>query len=236
MSIFYLAKKILILRDWSNFITKWQFLHWPWTQSNYFLIFFSGAFPLSDVSLMTDEERERFLPATQTFVSVLEKPNLDQREIDQLIKESEALSVLIPESMREVISSSLSNLISARSGWKLSYIYTILHWYDINAYINYTSCHTINNIKTNIPMKIWLFFYYSKNSFIQLLYLLVPIITSQKKFCFYSRNKNRKGTPVFGINRSTRLFIMKKNSTNIRLSPTGSFDQIWYTLKNLEAN
>ena len=159
---------------------------------------------------MTDEERERFLPATRTFVSVLEKPNLDQREIDQLIKESEALSVLIPESMREVISSSLSNLISARSGWKLSYIYTILHWYDINAYINYTSCHTINNIKTNIPMKIWLFFYYSKNSFIQLLYLLVPIITSQKKFCFYSRNKNRKGTPVFGINRSTRLFIMKK--------------------------
>ena len=107
---------------------------------------------------MTDEERERFLPATRTFVSVLEKPNLDQREIDQLIKESEALSVLIPESMREVISSSLSNLISARSGWKLSYIYTILHWYDINAYINYTSCHTINNIKTNVPMKIWLIF------------------------------------------------------------------------------
>ena len=161
---------------------------------------------------MTGEERERFLPATRTFVSVLEKPNLDQREIDQLIKESEALSVLIPESMREVISSSLSNLISARSGWKLSYIYTILHWYDINAYINYTSCHTINNIKTNIPMKIWLFFYYSKNSFVQLLYLLVPIITSQKKFCFYSRNKNWKGTSVFRINRSTHLLIMKKIS------------------------
>ena len=65
---------------------------------------------------MTDEERERFLPATRTFVSVLQNPNLDQSEIDQLIKESEELSVLIPENMREVISSSLSNLISARSG------------------------------------------------------------------------------------------------------------------------
>ena len=65
---------------------------------------------------MTDEERKRFLPATRTFISVLEKSNLDQNEIDTLIKESEALSQLIPENLRESISASIPNLVNARSG------------------------------------------------------------------------------------------------------------------------
>merc|ERR1712241_1500906 len=56
-----------------------------------------GAFPLSDVSLMTDEEREMFLPATRSFVKVLEG-NADSNEINLLLEESQKLSSLIPES------------------------------------------------------------------------------------------------------------------------------------------
>ena len=46
---------------------------------------------------MTDEERERFLPAAKIFISVLEKDEIDQNEINELIKQSEALQELIPE-------------------------------------------------------------------------------------------------------------------------------------------
>merc|ERR1712127_861115 len=63
-----------------------------------------GAFPLSDVSLMTDEERERFLPATRTFISVLEKENINQNEIQTLIDQSEELKELIPENLRGLAS------------------------------------------------------------------------------------------------------------------------------------
>merc|ERR1712037_877962 len=57
-----------------------------------------GSFPLSDVSLMTDEERARFLPATKTFISVL------QNEIQTLIDQSEELKELIPENLRGLAS------------------------------------------------------------------------------------------------------------------------------------
>ena len=46
---------------------------------------------------MTDEERERFLPAAKIFISVLEKDKIDQNEINELIKQSEALKELITE-------------------------------------------------------------------------------------------------------------------------------------------
>merc|ERR1712241_1165054 len=36
-----------------------------------------GAFPLSDVSLMTDAERAKFIPVVRTFISVLQKDNVD---------------------------------------------------------------------------------------------------------------------------------------------------------------
>ena len=62
-----------------------------------------GAFPLSDVSVMTDEERKRFLPAIRTFTSVLEKENIDQNEINDLISQSEALQDLLPEGWRALI-------------------------------------------------------------------------------------------------------------------------------------
>ena len=65
--------------------------------------FILGAFPLSDVSVMTDEERKRFLPAIRTFTSVLEKENIDQNEINDLISQSEALQELLPENWKALI-------------------------------------------------------------------------------------------------------------------------------------
>ena len=60
-------------------------------------IFILGAFPLSDVSLMTDEERERFLPVTRTFVKVLENDNATPEEINLLVEQSSELANLIPD-------------------------------------------------------------------------------------------------------------------------------------------
>merc|ERR1712142_20764 len=77
-----------------------------------------GAFPLSDVSLMTDEERERFLPATKTFISVLEKDRINQNEINELIKQSEALQELIPEQWQGLINNNVpspNSVVNART-------------------------------------------------------------------------------------------------------------------------
>ena len=66
---------------------------------------------------MTDEERARFLPATRNFISVLEKDNIDQREIEELLRQSDELSQLIPEQFREqitqVVDANLPNFIQA---------------------------------------------------------------------------------------------------------------------------
>ena len=71
----------------------------------------SGAFPLSDLSLMTDEERATFLPATRTFVSVLEKENLDPNEIEELLRQSDKLSRLIPAQFRNRITEVVEGFI-----------------------------------------------------------------------------------------------------------------------------
>ena len=70
---------------------------------------FSGAFPLSDVSLMTDAEREQFLPITKNFINILEKDTVTQNEIDLLVEQSEELSELIPEKFRDVITQSIND-------------------------------------------------------------------------------------------------------------------------------
>merc|ERR1712156_807099 len=77
-----------------------------------------GAFPLSDVSLMTDEEREKFLPAAKIFISVLEKDRIDQNEINELIKQSEALQELIPEQWQGLIKNNVpspNSVVNART-------------------------------------------------------------------------------------------------------------------------
>ena len=46
---------------------------------------------------MTEEERERFLPVTRTFVKVLENDNATPEEINLLLEQSSELSNLIPD-------------------------------------------------------------------------------------------------------------------------------------------
>jgi len=70
-----------------------------------------GAFPLSDQSLMTDEERKRYLPATKLFVKVLEKEFIDQNEVNELIKRGEDLQDLLPERWNDDIIQTLNNHI-----------------------------------------------------------------------------------------------------------------------------
>ena len=72
---------------------------------------FVGAFPLSDQSLMTDEERKRYLPATKLFVKVLEKEFIDQNEVNELIKRGEDLQDLLPERWNDDIIQTLNNHI-----------------------------------------------------------------------------------------------------------------------------
>jgi len=55
-----------------------------------------GSFPLSDTSLMTDAERQQFLPAVRTFTNVLEKGNADTNDIAKLLEHSQDLMALIP--------------------------------------------------------------------------------------------------------------------------------------------
>ena len=46
---------------------------------------------------MTDEERERFLPVTRTFVKILENDNATPEEINLLLEQSSELANLIPD-------------------------------------------------------------------------------------------------------------------------------------------
>ena len=79
-----------------------------------FLFFFdfsiSGAFPLSDLSLMTDEERATYLPATKTFVSVLKKDTLDADEMNLLLQQSRDLINLVPSNFLEQFGNGFAGL------------------------------------------------------------------------------------------------------------------------------
>merc|ERR1712039_1080524 len=57
-----------------------------------------GSFPLSDVSLMTDQERAKFLPVVRTFISVLQKDYVDPNEMNALMEHARELTNLIPGS------------------------------------------------------------------------------------------------------------------------------------------
>merc|ERR1712042_93715 len=69
-----------------------------------------GAFPLSDVSLMTDAERQQFLPSVRTFISVLEKDNLDASEMNTLLAQSRELTNLIPSNLLNQFGGGLNGL------------------------------------------------------------------------------------------------------------------------------
>jgi len=67
-----------------------------------------GAFPLSDVSLMTDEERETYLPTVKAFIKVLENDKIDQDDLDNLIEEGEKIQELMPDHWKAIISQTIN--------------------------------------------------------------------------------------------------------------------------------
>ena len=68
---------------------------------------FLGAFPLSEMNLMTDDERELLLPVTRNFISAMENDNVSQEEIEELVEQSKILNDLIPEQFRKLITASI---------------------------------------------------------------------------------------------------------------------------------
>ena len=48
---------------------------------------------------MTDAQRQQYLPAVRTFISVLKKDNLDANEMNILLDQSRELLNLIPENI-----------------------------------------------------------------------------------------------------------------------------------------
>jgi len=69
-----------------------------------------GSFPLSKLSLMTDAERQQYLPSVRTFISVLEKETLDADEMNTLLAQSRELIKLIPENFLSQFKNGLNGL------------------------------------------------------------------------------------------------------------------------------
>ena len=63
---------------------------------------------MSYASLMTDEERERFLPVTKNVIRVLEKNTIDENEINELIAQGENLQEYLPEEWNDMIIESIN--------------------------------------------------------------------------------------------------------------------------------
>ena len=63
---------------------------------------------MSYASLMTDEERERFLPVTKNVIRVLEKNIIDENEINELIAQGENLQEYLPEEWNDMIIESVN--------------------------------------------------------------------------------------------------------------------------------
>jgi len=69
-----------------------------------------GTLPLSEVSLMTDEERQQFLPVARTFISVMEKDDIDPSELNTLLEQSRELTNLIPNNLFQQINEGVEDL------------------------------------------------------------------------------------------------------------------------------
>jgi len=69
-----------------------------------------GAFPLSDTSLMTAEEKQRFLPAVRSFTNVLEKGNADANDTAQLLQYAQDLMKSLPSNNGGFDLANLGNL------------------------------------------------------------------------------------------------------------------------------
>ena len=63
---------------------------------------------MSNINLMTKEERERFLPVTKNVIRVFEKSFIDENEINELIVQGETLQDLLPKQWNDMIVQTLN--------------------------------------------------------------------------------------------------------------------------------
>jgi len=68
-----------------------------------------GIFPLSETSLMTQAERNQFLPIVRTFTNVLENGNANPNEINTLMQQTRTLTNLIPGNIGNSLMGLLNN-------------------------------------------------------------------------------------------------------------------------------
>ena len=61
---------------------------------------FLGQFPLSDTSLMSEEQRKLFLPASKTFLKVLEQDKIDPETMNELLAISREPALKIPKTTK----------------------------------------------------------------------------------------------------------------------------------------
>ena len=59
---------------------------------------------------MTDEERQQFLPVARTFISVMEKDDIDPSELNTLLEQSRELTNLIPNNLFQQINEGVEDL------------------------------------------------------------------------------------------------------------------------------
>ena len=78
----------------------------------------TGLFPLSATSLMSDSERQQFLPVVRTFTNVLEKGNADTQDVARLLQYSQDLMAMMNNGNSGFDLGSLGNLFgnSGNSG------------------------------------------------------------------------------------------------------------------------
>ena len=62
-----------------------------------------GLFPLSDTTLMTEAERQQFLPAVRTFTNILQKDNLSVDDMNLLLQQSRDLTNALKQSGQDGI-------------------------------------------------------------------------------------------------------------------------------------
>ena len=63
---------------------------------------------MANINLMTNEERERFLPVIKNVIRVFEKSFIDENEINELIAQGETLQGLLPKQWNDMIVQTLN--------------------------------------------------------------------------------------------------------------------------------
>ena len=89
------------VHDNSKGFVTFQFLWSPLVLFNLWYLF-SGLFPLSEVSLLSEEERDQYIPTIRTFIRVLDdslaNDGLDSKDINLLVDKCKEFSKLFPQS------------------------------------------------------------------------------------------------------------------------------------------